>query len=101
MILENKISSDIFIVGFTSRFLILSPQLMLSVKLCPATGLEAAGTLQHGRVYLDLRKHIIGVRVTQHRARLPREVVEPLSVELFQSCLDTVLGSGLAVALLK
>ena len=41
------------------------------------------------------------VRVTDHWHRLPREVVESLSLETFKSHLDTVLGNQLCMALLE
>ena len=41
------------------------------------------------------------VRETEQWHRLPREVVESLSLETCRSCLATVLGSGLWVSLLE
>ena len=35
------------------------------------------------------------LRVTEHWHTLPREVVESPSLEIFKSCLDTVLGNWL------
>jgi len=50
---------------------------------------------------LNIRKHCFTLRVTEHRHRLPREVVESPSLDIFKSCLDTVLGNWLWVALLE
>jgi len=41
------------------------------------------------------------VRVTEHQHRLPREVVELPSLEMFHSYLDIVLANQLGVALLE
>ena len=49
--------------------------------------------LQHRRFPLNIRKHFFTVRVTEHWHRLPREVVESPSLEIFKSHLDMVLGN--------
>jgi len=40
-----------------------------------------------------MRKNFFILRVTEHWNRLPREVAEPPSLEIFKSCLDKVLCS--------
>ncbi|KAK4830653.1 hypothetical protein QYF61_012533 [Mycteria americana] len=49
--------------------------------------------LKHRRFPLNLRKHLFTVRVTEHWHRLPREVVESPSLEIFNSHLGMVLGN--------
>ena len=49
--------------------------------------------LRHSRVPLKIRKHFLTARVTESWHRLPREVVESPSLEIFKSHLDVVLGS--------
>jgi len=49
--------------------------------------------LKHGRFLVNVRKHLSAVRVTKHWHRLPREAVESPSLEVYKSCVDTVLGS--------
>ncbi|KGL72384.1 hypothetical protein N309_09082, partial [Tinamus guttatus] len=47
--------------------------------------------LKHHKFHRNLRKKILTVRVTEHWNRLPREVVESPSLEIFKTHLDTIL----------
>ena len=64
-----------------------------SSQQCPVPGPGHGHKLKHRRVPLNIRKHFFTMRVTEHWHRLPREVVESLSLEIFKSHLDTVLGN--------
>ncbi|KAK4825651.1 hypothetical protein QYF61_001474 [Mycteria americana] len=57
--------------------------------------------LKHRKFCLNTRKHFFTVRVTKHWHRFLREVVEPPTLEIFKSDLDTVLANQLQVAVLK
>jgi len=49
--------------------------------------------LKHGKFHLNMRKNFFPLRVTEHQNRLPREIVESPSLEIFKTRLDAVLYS--------
>ncbi|KFV87897.1 hypothetical protein N308_15848, partial [Struthio camelus australis] len=49
--------------------------------------------LNRRKFHLNLRKSFFTVRVTEHWDRLPREVVETPSPEIFKTRLDVILGN--------
>lgn len=62
---------------------------------------ETRHKLSHRKFCLNMRKNIFTVRVTDPWNRLPKEVSESPSLEIFQSHLDTILSNGLQVILLE
>jgi len=49
--------------------------------------------LKQRKFHLNMRKNFFPLRVTEHWIRLPREVVESPSLEIFKTHLDKVLCS--------
>jgi len=49
--------------------------------------------LKHRKFQLNMRKYFFPLRVTEPWNRLPRDVVESPSLEIFKTCLDKVLYS--------
>ncbi|GAB0197120.1 hypothetical protein GRJ2_002177300 [Grus japonensis] len=55
--------------------------------------------LEHRKFHLNMRKNFFTLRVTEHWNRLPREVVESPSPEIFKTHLDVILCNLLWVIL--
>ncbi|GAB0180315.1 hypothetical protein GRJ2_000496800 [Grus japonensis] len=56
--------------------------------------------LEHREFHLNMRKNFFTLRVIEHWNRVPREVVESPSLEIFKTCLDAILCNLLWVILL-
>lgn len=60
----------------------------------PVKGIEAVGTSGRRKLHLNIRERFFTVRETEHWHKLCREVLRSLSLEIFKSCLDVVLGAA-------
>jgi len=49
--------------------------------------------LKHRKFRMNMKKNFFPLRVMEHWKRLPREVVESPSLEIFKTCLEKVLYS--------
>ncbi len=49
--------------------------------------------LENRKFQMNMRKKFFTLKVTEHWNRLPREVVESPSLEIFKICLDALLRS--------
>ena len=56
--------------------------------------------LKHRKFRLNMRKNFFTLRLMERWDRLPRDVVDSPSLEIFKTCLDKVLCSLLWVTLL-
>jgi len=71
-------------------------------SVVPSNGTRGNGhKLKHKKLRLNMRKNFFTLRVMEPWPRLPREVVESPSVEIFKTRLDAVLCSLLCVTLLR
>ena len=59
--------------------------------VCGNRARENGHKLEHKKFHTNMQKNFFAVRVMEHWNRLPRESVEPPSLEIFKTHLDTHL----------
>lgn len=67
----------------------------LSFLVCANGVFKSLCKLKHRSFLPNIKKHFFTMRVTKHRHRVPRAVVESPSLEIFKSCLDGSWALGL------
>lgn len=79
------------------QLLLLSCQTLF----CSARTGGSGCKLECRKFHLNIKEHFFTVQVTKQCHRLPREIVEYSSLEIFRSHLDMVVGSLLEVSVLE
>ena len=49
--------------------------------------------LKHEKFHLNMRKNFLSVRVTMHWNKMPREILESPSLEIFKTFMDVFLSN--------
>jgi len=63
-------------------------------RICDLQTIRGNGhKLKHRKFHLNIRKNFFPLRVMEHWNRLPREVAESPSLEIFKTHMDAVLCS--------
>jgi len=90
---KRRLKKDLFNVYKYLRCRRQRDEARLFSEVCGSKTRPNGHKLKHRKLHTNVHKKFFTMRVTEHRNRLPKEVVESPSIEIFKTHLDAYLCS--------